>query len=329
MKKNIAIVWGGYSSEKIVSAKSMEGIYSFIDKNKYNAYTVKIDRSEWTVEFEEKTYSVDKNNFSFYLTEAGQTIKFDFAYITIHGTPGEDGRLQGYLDMLGIPYSNCGMMASALTFNKYICNKFLKNFGIRVAESVLLRQNNNYVPDEIVQTLKLPVFVKPNVGGSSFATTKVKQANELDNAVNTAFGEADEVLIESFVKGREVTCGCYKISDKMVILPITEVITQNEFFDYKAKYEGEVKEITPADLTGTLTRKIQQITSDIYDFIGAKGIIRVDFIIPEDNEPVLLEVNTTPGMTLTSFVPQQVSAAGMTMKDVITDIIENEFNANK
>lgn len=328
MKRNVAIVWGGYSSEKVVSAKSMKGIYSFIDKDKYNAYTVKIDRSEWSIEFEEKVYPVDKNDFSFYLPAVKQKIKFDFAYITIHGTPGEDGCLQGYLDMLGIPYSNCGLMASALTFNKYVCNKFLKNFGICVAESVILRNKKNYSCDKIVEVLKLPVFVKPNVGGSSFATTKVKQANELEGAINTAFNEANEVLIESFIKGREVTCGCYKTADKSVVFPITEVITQNEFFDYKAKYEGEVKEITPADLPDELAENIQQITANIYDLVNAKGIIRVDFIITDDNTPVLLEVNTTPGMTPTSFIPQQVAAAGLTMKDVITDIIENEFNAN-
>lgn len=328
MKKNIAIVWGGYSSEIVVSAKSKAGIYSFIDKDRYNVFTLKIDRSEWTVDFENEVYPVDKNDFSFYLIPAKQKIKFDFAYITIHGTPGEDGRLQGYLDMLGIPYSSCGMMASALTFNKFICNKFLRNFGVRIAESVILRQNQHYDASLIIKQLGLPVFIKPNTGGSSFATTKVKREQDVKEAIDLAFNEANEVLIESFIKGREVTCGCYKLQDKEVILPITEVITQNEFFDYNAKYEGQVQEITPADLTDALTTKIQSLTSMIYDLIGAKGIVRVDYIIPEDNEPVLLEVNTTPGMTTTSFIPQQVASAGMAMKGVLTDIIENELNVN-
>jgi D-alanine-D-alanine ligase len=325
MKKNIAIVWGGYSSEIIVSEKSMTGIYSFMDKDRYNVYKVKVDKQGWSADTGKHIYPVDKNDFSFYCTDCQQKIVFDFAYITIHGTPGEDGRLQGYFDMLDIPYSTCGMMASALTFNKFICNKFLKNFGIRIANSYILRENKNYNPDEIINNLKLPVFVKPNIGGSSFATTKVKKEEDFSPAIDKAFEEAPEVIIESFVKGREVTCGCYKTDEKITVLPITEVITSNEFFDYKAKYEGEVQEITPADLTEKLTDKVQRLTLEIYNLIGAKGIIRVDYIIPEDNNPVLLEVNTTPGMTQTSFIPQQVAAAGLNMTDVLSEIIENEF----
>ena len=326
MKKNIAIVWGGYSSEIIVSEKSMAGIYSFMDKDRYNVYKVRIDKKSWTVDIDGKIYPVDKNDFSFYNDEKQEKILFDFAYITIHGTPGEDGRLQGYFDMLDIPYSSCGMMASALTFNKYICNKFLKNFGIKIADSYFLRENKNYNPEEIVNDLKLPIFVKPNIGGSSFATTKVKRVEELTPAIETAFREAPEVIIESFIKGREVTCGCYRTKDKVVVLPITEVVTSNEFFDYKAKYEGEVQEITPADLTDELTGKIQRLTLDIYELIGAKGIARIDYIITGDGIPYLLEVNTTPGMTSTSFIPQQVAAAGMGMTDVLSEIIEYEFN---
>lgn len=325
MKKNIAIVWGGYSSEIIVSEKSMAGIYSFMDKDRYNVYKVRIDKHGWTVDVESKTYPVDKNDFSFYHPQKKEKTAFDFAYITIHGTPGEDGRLQGYLDMLDIPYSTCGMMASALTFNKFICNKFLKNFGIRIADSYILRENKNYNPDDIVNNLKLPIFVKPNIGGSSFATTKVKQAEALAQAINTAFEEAPEVIIESFIKGREVTCGCYRTKEKTVVLPITEVVTSNEFFDYKAKYEGEVQEITPADLPEHVTDKVQKLTLEIYDLIGAKGIIRVDYIISDGDIPILLEVNTTPGMTATSFIPQQVAAAGMNMTTVLSEIIENEF----
>jgi len=327
MKKNIALVWGGYSSEIIVSEKSMAGIYSFMDKDKYNVYKVRIDKKSWSVDIDGNIYPVDKNDFSFYQPETNTKVNFDFAYITIHGTPGEDGRLQGYLDMLDIPYSSCGMMASALTFNKYICNKFLKNFGIRIADSYILRENKNYNPEEIVKELKLPIFVKPNIGGSSFATTKVKSLQDLTAAIDTAFGEASEVIIESFIKGREVTCGCYKTKKRSVALPITEVVTANEFFDYKAKYEGEVQEITPADLTDELTNKIQNLSLKIYDLIGAKGFARIDYIIPEDGNPFMLEVNTTPGMTFTSFVPQQVAAAGMNMTDVLNEIIENEFNS--
>lgn len=325
MKKNIAIVYGGYSSEAIVSEKSMGGIYSFLDKDKYNVYKVKIVRQGWSVAIDEEHYPVDKNDFSYFDKVANRKINFDFAYITIHGTPGEDGRLQGYFDMIGIPYSSCGMMASALTFDKYICNNFLKNFGYKVAESVLLREGQSYDTETIVDKLQLPIFVKPSIGGSSFATTKVKDKSELKRAIDIAFKEANEVIIESFIKGTEVTCGCYKVKDKSVVFPLTEVVTSNEFFDYEAKYEGKVEEITPARLPDDMTKKIQELTLRVYDLVGAKGIIRTDYII-SDNVPYLLEVNTTPGMTPTSFIPQQVAAAGIDITEVLTDIIEQEFN---
>lgn len=322
--KNIAIVWGGYSSEMIVSAKSMQGIYGFMDKEKYNTYKVQVSRDAWTVEIDNKIFDVNKNDFSF-TDENGQITKFDFAYITIHGTPGEDGRLQGYFDMINIPYSTSGMMASALTINKYLCNKFLKNFDIKVADSYYIRKGESFDSERIVADLGLPIFVKPNTGGSSFATTKVKTIEDLPKAIEVALSETDEVIIESFMKGREVTCGCYKTDGKEVLLPITEVITSNEFFDYNAKYEGEVLEVTPAQISEDLTNYIQKLTSKIYNLVDAKGIIRVDYIIREDNIPYLLEVNTTPGMTSTSFIPQQVAAAGLSMTDVLTEIIENEY----
>lgn len=323
MKKNVAIVWGGYSSESVVSEMSAAGIYSFLDKDKYNLYKVKIDRSSWTVEVQDKHLPIDRNDFSF--VADGTTTRFDFAYITIHGTPGEDGVLQGYFDMLAIPYSNCGVLTSALTFNKFVCNNFLKNFGVEVADSIVLRENDEYQPKEIINRLGLPVFVKPNLGGSSFATTKVKEPPELAGAIKEAFEEAHEVIIERFIEGIEVTCGCYETEKGMVVLPLTEVVTHNEFFDYDAKYNGEVEEITPARISDDLTKAIQKETKEIYRLIGAKGIIRADYIL-ENNKPILLEVNTTPGMTGTSFIPQQVEATGLNMTDVLTEIIETEYN---
>ncbi len=323
MNKNIAVVWGGYSSEKVVSEKSAEGISSFIDKDRYNIYKVRIDRESWMVEYNNDFIPVDKNDFSFVANE--EKIVFDFVYNTIHGTPGEDGLLQGYFDMLGIPYSNCGVLASAITFNKYTSNNFLKNFGIKVADSILLRKGDNIDIEAIEAQLGLPVFVKPNVGGSSFATNKVKVAAKMMEAINESFIEAPEVIIESFVKGVEVTCGCFETEKGLTVLPLTEVVTQNEFFDYGAKYLGEVEEITPARISEELTHKIQSLTKQIYKLIGAKGIIRADYIIREES-PVLLEVNTTPGMTTTSFIPQQVKAAGLEMKNVMTEIIETEIN---
>lgn len=325
MKRNIAIVWGGYSSEIIVSAKSKEGIYSFLDKEKYNLYRVKVTREEWSVDADGKVIEVDKNDFSFTHPDSRQKINFDFAFIIIHGTPGEDGRIQGYFDMLNIPYSSCGMMASALTMNKFICNNYLKNFDIKVAKSIYLNKEAKYNTNDVGNILGFPMFVKPNTGGSSFATTKVKTPDQLQDAIDTAFKETPDVIIESFISGTEVTCGCYKVKNKKVIFPLTEVVTPNEFFDYNAKYEGQVDEITPARIPDEMTERIQKLAARIYDLVGAKGIIRVDFIICND-EPYLLEVNTTPGMTHTSFIPQQIAAAGLNITEVLSEIIENEFN---
>lgn len=326
MKRNIAIVAGGYSSEIVVSLKSADGIYSFIDKDKYNLYIAIVKREEWAVKLPGGEYTpIDKNDFSF--RENGEVKKFDFAYITIHGTPGEDGRLQGYFDMIGMPYSSCGLLVSALTFNKYACNRYLKSFGVTIADSIRLFKGQTVSDEEVVARLGLPVFVKPNDGGSSFGVTKVKEASAIQPAIRKAFDEGNEVVIESFIQGTEVTCGCYKVKGKEVTFPLTEVVTENEFFDFDAKYNGQVDEITPARIPADLTEKVQRETSRIYDILGAKGLIRVDYIIPADGEPRLLEVNTTPGMTATSFIPQQVRAAGMDIKDVMTDIIENELKA--
>ena len=324
MKKNIAIVAGGDSSEVVVSLKSANGIYSFIDKNKYNLYIAVIKKNEWTVKLPSgEVAPIDKNDFSF--QENGQIVHFDFVYITIHGTPGEDGRLQGYFDLIGMPYSSCGMLVSAMTFNKYVCNHYLQDFGVKIASSIHLFKGQSVTDEEVVSRLGLPVFIKPNDGGSSFGVTKVKEASAIQPAIAKAFEEGREVIIESFIDGTEVTCGCYKVEGKEVVFPITEVVTDNEFFDYDAKYNGQVDEITPARISEELTEKIKRSTSRIYDILGAKGIIRVDYIIPSDEEPVLLEINTTPGMTATSFIPQQVRAAGLDIKDVMSDIIENEL----
>ena len=239
MKKNIAIVAGGYSSEVVVSLKSAEGIYSFIDKDKYNLYIAILKKEDWVVRLSDGTETpINKNDFSF--CENQEVKKFDFAYITIHGTPGEDGRLQGYFDMIGIPYSSCSALVSALTFNKYVCNHYLSSFGVKIARSIRLMNGQTIETDEAVNQLGLPIFVKPNDGGSSFGVTKVKEKEALQAAVDKAFAEGREVVLESFIKGTEVTCGCYKIKGKEVVFPITEVVTSNEFFDYDAKYNGQV-----------------------------------------------------------------------------------------
>lgn len=325
MKKNIAIIAGGDSSEIVVSLKSADGIYSFLDKEKYNVYIAIIKKEGWQVKLANgEMATLDRNGFCF--EENGTIVHIDFAYITIHGTPGENGLLQGYLEMMRIPYSCCGVLASALTFNKYMCNQYLHNFGARIAPAIRLMKGETISDEAVLSALGLPLFVKPNDGGSSFGVTKVKTEGEIQPAIQKAFAEGNEVIMESYVEGTEVTCGCYKIKGKEVVFPLTEVVTDNEFFDFDAKYNGQVDEITPARISEELTRKIQQQTLKIYDLLGAKGLIRVDYIIPREGEPVVLEVNTTPGMTVTSFIPQQVKAAGLEIQDVLTEIIENEFN---
>lgn len=325
MKRSIAIIAGGDSSELPVSLRSAQGLYSFMDKERYQLYIVEMEGRRWEVHLPDGSVTpVDKNDFSFMMN--GEKKTFDFAYITIHGTPGENGLLQGYLDMIGIPYSSCNVLVSAITFNKFSCNQYLKRFGVKVAESILLRKNQHISDEDVIERIGLPCFIKPNAGGSSFGVTKVKTKDQIQPAIRKAAHESDEVMIEAYMKGSEVTCGCYKTKDKSVVFPVTEVITSNEFFDYDAKYNGQVEEITPARISDGLTQRIQQLTSTIYDILGCYGIIRIDYIITAEEVIQLLEINTTPGMTATSFIPQQVRAAKLDIKDVLTDIIEDKFN---
>ena len=326
MKKNIAIVAGGDSSEVVVSLKSAAGLYSFMDKERYNLFIVTIVGQTWQVECSDtEKISIDKNDFSF--TRNGTKTTFDFAYITIHGTPGENGILQGYFELIGLAYSCCGVLAAAVTFNKFTCNQYLKGFGVKVSESLVLREGQTVSNEEVAQKIGFPCFVKPNVGGSSFGVTKVKTIDQLQPAIVKAFAEGNEVMIEAFMAGTEITCGIYKTKNKSQVLPVTEVVPKNEFFDFDAKYKGEVEEITPARISESLTERVQKLTSAIYDILGCKGIVRIDYIISEGDVINLLEVNTTPGMTATSFIPQQVVAAGLDIKDVMTEIIENELSA--
>jgi len=324
MKKNIAIVAGGDSSEVVVSLKSAAGLYSFMDKERYNLFIVTIVGQTWQVELSDTAkILIDKNDFSF--VQNGQTTKFDFAYITIHGTPGENGILQGYFELIGLPYSCCGVLAAALTFNKFTCNQYLKGFGVKISESIVLRAGQTISEQEVAEKIGFPCFVKPNVGGSSFGVTKVKSIDQVQPAIAKAFAEGEEVMIEAFISGTEITCGIYKTKNKTQVLPVTEVVSANEFFDYDAKYKGQVQEITPARISASLTERVQKLTSAIYDILGCKGIVRIDYIISEGEVINLLEVNTTPGMTATSFIPQQVAAAGLDIKEVMTEIIENEL----
>ena len=329
-KRNIAIVCGGDSSEHDVSMRSAQGLYSFFDKERYNIYVVDVKGQDWHVDLQNgDTAKIDKNDFSFKMD--GKTVTFDYAYITIHGTPGENGLMQGYFELLHIPYSTSGVLVEAMTFDKYVLNNYLRGFGVNVAESVLLRrgEEEKYSDEEIEKRIGMPCFVKPAADGSSFGVSKVKNADQLAPALRVAFMESDEVMVESFMKGTEISLGCYKTRDKAVVFPATEVVTSNEFFDYDAKYNGQVQEITPARLSPETTKRVEEETSRIYDILHCNGIIRIDYIISKDadgNDKInMLEINTTPGMTATSFIPQQVRAAGLDIKDVLTDIVENQF----
>jgi D-alanine-D-alanine ligase len=324
MKKNIAVVYGGDSSEFVVSVKSSINVYQSIDSSIYNVWKVQMVGLEWLVfDNNQLIAHVDKNDFSF--VRNGEKITFDFAYITIHGTPGEDGKLQGYFDMVKIPYSTCGVYSSALTFNKYFCSNYLRNFGVRMAKSVRLFKGDQVDVDELINSLGLPLFVKPNAGGSSFGVTKVKEKGQLLEALEMATKESADILIEQYIDGPEFTCGLVKLSGQEILFPVTEVIPLNEFFDFEAKYTvGKTDEITPARISPELTNKIQQLSSRIYDLCDCSGIVRIDYIL-KDNEFYFLEVNTTPGMTSTSFVPQQIAAMDRKLGDILGLIIEDKL----
>lgn len=327
-KRTIAIVCGGDSSEHDVSLRSGQGLYSFFDKERYNIYLVDVKGTDWHVAFDTgETADIDKNDFSF--QKAGKRIYFDYAYITIHGQPGENGVMQGYFELIHLPYSTCGVLVEAMTFDKYVLNNYLRGFGIHVADSVLVRRGERYEEDAIAKRIGMPCFVKPAADGSSFGVSKVKNADQLAPALRVAFMESEEAMVEAYMQGIEISQGVYKTADKSVVLPATEVVTNNEFFDYDAKYNGQVQEITPARLAPETAEEVAKTTSRIYDLLHANGIIRIDYIITKDgngkDKVNMLEINTTPGMTPTSFIPQQVKAAGLDIKDVLSEIVENQF----
>ncbi|MCI6701896.1 MAG: D-alanine--D-alanine ligase [Prevotella sp.] len=329
-KRTIAIVCGGDSSEHDVSLRSGQGLYSFFDKQRYHVYIVDVKGTDWRVHLEDGTTApIDRNDFSFVVDD--RRVFFDYAYITIHGTPGENGIMQGYFDLIRMPYSTGGVLVEALTFNKFALNQYLKSFGVRVAESLLVRrgQEDLIKEQDVLDRIGIPCFVKPAEDGSSFGVSKVKNIDQLAAALRNAMMESDQVMVEQYLDGTEITVGCYKTAEKSVVFPVTEVVTKNEFFDYNAKYNGEVDEITPARIPDELAKRAQDLTSAIYDILHCNGIIRIDYIITKGQDGHdklnLLEVNTTPGMTATSFIPQQIRAAGLDIAAVLTDIIENQF----
>ena len=321
--KTIAIVAGGDSSEFEISVKSANEVGKVLSPS-FMVYIVTIRGTNWYWEDPKgRFHNIDKNDFSLVTDE--YRIRFDAVFIAIHGTPGENGLLQGYFDIMGIPYSSCGAFCSALTFNKQACKLFLKEYKIPMAEAILIRKNTNPNLKTIISKIGLPCFVKPNDSGSSFGVTKVKKSEDLNGALDTAFKESNEVLIEAFMDGREVACGVVKTKNKTIVLPITEIISKNEFFDYEAKYTpGRSQEVTPANLPDKVTDEIQKLSSHIYDLLGCKGIVRVDFIVI-DQKPYFLEINTVPGMTKESLVPQQAAAANISLEDLYSMVLEDLF----
>ncbi len=322
MKRNIAILYGGYSSEYDISVRSSRQIINWLDKNRYNIFPILVSKKGFYYP-DENGIRIDLNDFS--IIDNGIKLKFDYAYIIIHGLPGENGLLPGYLEMLGIPHSTCPSLVSALTFNKYFCKLSLQNLSVNLAKSVLLRNNEPINKEEILQKLGLPVFVKPNNGGSSCGTSKVKTKDEFDEALKKAFKEDNEIIIEEFIQGTEVSCGVVKTKSFSAVLPITEIIPKKEFFDYEAKYTpGMSEEITPARIPEKIYKLCQEYTSQIYDFLGCKGVVRIDYII-KNEQIYFLEINTIPGMSEASIVPQQAAHYGISMTDLLTYIIEDNF----
>lgn len=324
MKPNIAVVAGGDSSEFQVSVKSGRNVFDAVDTDLFTPWLIQITKGNWQViENGQAIAEVNKADFSFEI--GGNKITPDFAYITIHGTPGEDGILQGYFELLGIPYSTCNVQVSALTFNKWHCNNFLRSFGVKMAKSIRLVASDPVNTKSLVDKLGLPLFVKPNAGGSSFGVTKVKTEKTLLQAIEHAWTESREALVEEFISGTEYTCGLARLKGELVIFPVTEVLPKNEFFDFEAKYTpGVTEEITPARLPEILFRECQQLSARIYDWCGCEGIVRIDYILNK-GEFYFLEVNTTPGMTATSFIPQQIAAMEKTLREVLTNIIQDRL----
>ena len=324
MKKNIALLAGGYSGEYVISIQTAATIEKSLDNSLYNVYKIIITREEWYFNNGNDKISVDKNDFS--LTVNGEKVKFNCAFIAMHGTPGEDGRIQGYLDMLQVPYTTCNSIVSALTFNKSYCNKVVKAFNVvNIANSVHLIKGEPYSMGAVLDQLKLPVFVKPNESGSSLGVSKVKHVEELLPAIEKAFKEDNQVLIEEFIEGRELTIGVYRVNGYLHALPATEIVSKNEFFDYEAKYTpGVTTEITPAKIDDNLKDQLESKAMYIYRHLNCRGIVRMDFILQGlSNKLFFLEVNTMPGQSENSIVPQQVRASGRTLKDFYGELVED------
>jgi D-alanine-D-alanine ligase len=328
--KNIALLYGGDSREAVISRQSAANVYGWIDKQCYNVFMIEVRGAQWRwMQDGQALADVDKNDFS--IDGGGEKVKFDLAFIMIHGTPGENGLLQSYLEMLGIPHTTCSAFVSALTFNKFACKAFLQQaLGIPTAKDILITKRKGIETEigNIVTKLNLPLFVKPNGDGSSFGVSKVKTEAEVMPAIDRVFESSDEVIIEEFIAGTEVTAGVMRLHGNIIALPVTEIVSTKDFFDYEAKYtKGLSQEITPARLDANLYQKVQASALQIYRTLRCDGIVRIDYII-RDNTPYFLEINTIPGMSSNSIIPQQLRYAAYTPEQTMTDLIETTLSKN-
>jgi len=321
-KKKIAVLAGGTSSESVVSLLSAEQIMKHLDKNTYDVYQINISKDSWELQ-DANSCGIPLNKNDFTANVNGQTLKFDCAFVAIHGTPGEDGKLQGYLDMIGIPYTTGSVLTMSLSFGKFFCNTYLKELGVKAAPSVLITPETQIDAQAIIETLGLPVFVKPNDAGSSFGVSKVKTVDQLLPAIQNARKESQLVVVEKGISGPEITVGVFKSPERSIVFPVTEIVSKNEFFDYEAKYKSHLAdEITPARISEADTLKAQRTASHIYDLLQCRGVVRVDFILSED-DLYFLEINTVPGMTRESIIPKQAQHIGLPQSELYSLIIED------
>lgn len=318
--KKVAIIMGGYSSEYQISLKSGNVVYQFLDQNLYKGYRIHILKDKWVyVDEQDNEFPIDRNDFS--TTVNGEKITFDVVFNAIHGTPGEDGLMQAYFELLGIPQSSCDYYQAALTFNKRDLLSVLKPYGIKTATSYYLNQGDEIDEEAILKTVGLPCFVKPNKSGSSFGISKVKTKDELAFAIVNAYKEDNEIIIESFLDGTEVSVGVINYKGNITVLPITEIVSENDFFDYEAKYLGKSQEITPARISPEMTAKVSAVAKKAYEVLKMSGFSRSEFIIV-NGEPHMLEMNTIPGLTTESLIPQQAKEAGISLTDLFTNALE-------
>lgn len=321
MKKNIAIVVGGDSGEYEISIKSGKQLFGQIDKTNYNPILVHLKGIDWKATIDGKEIQIDKNDFS--VPTSNGKLKFDCALIGIHGTPGEDGRLQSYFEMMKVPYTTCGVLSSSLTFNKYACKQYVIPYGVITAKSMLFHKNDHIDAAETAKYLGLPCFVKPNNGGSSCGVSKISNVNEIVPAIEKALEHDSEIIVEEYIQGTEITCSVMKTVNRSMVFPIAEIVSKKEFFDYEAKYtSGMADEIIPARIPEKIKQECEKISSLIYDKLFCRGIVRIDYII-KDEKLYFLEVNTVPGQSEASIVPRMIKVAGLAMTEILTDLIED------